>query len=267
MNNPRSISRAMMETLEWLAAKVFSEIDKECRFSERSAEVGMGADGTPTCRIDQVAEEILLRLMDERSVPLNVLSEEAGLIDRGYDRTLVMDPVDGTYNALMGIPFYSVSLAVCTMSMNDATDAIVRNLVTGDTFKAIKGKGATWNGRTIHVRDFDPDNSVLMVYLGKFCSPASNAIVHKARRTRSMGCSSMEMCLVAAGLADGYYMNSKIYKRSLRVVDIAASALILREAGGEIYDLDDHILDMPLDLENRANCLAVGDPAVARWIR
>ena len=267
MNNPRSISRVMMETLEWLAAKVFGEIDRQCRFIDRSAEVGMGADGTPTCRIDQVAEDILLRAMDERSVPLNVLSEEAGFIDRGYDRTLVMDPVDGTYNALMGVPFYSVSLAVCSRSMNDATDAIVRNLVTGDIFKASKGKGATWNGRTIHVRDFDPDGSVLLVYLGKFCSPASNAIVHKARRTRSMGCSSLEMCLVAAGLADGFYMNSKVYKRSLRVVDIAASALILREAGGELFDLDDNVLDMRLDLEDRANCLAVGDRAVTRWIR
>jgi fructose-1,6-bisphosphatase/inositol monophosphatase family enzyme len=257
----------MRETLEWLASKVAGEIGMTCSFSDMAAEVGMGADGTPTCRIDQVAEEALLRLMDEREVPLNVLSEEAGIIDRGYERTLVMDPVDGTYNALMGIPFYSVSLAVCTRSMNDATHAIVRNLVTDDTFYAEKGHGATWNGRPIHVRAFDQANSVLLVYLGKFCAAASNVVVHKARRTRSMGCSSLEMCLVAAGLADGYYMNSSIRKRSLRVVDIAASALVLREAGGQLYDLDGNVLDMALDLDDRANCLAVGDAAVLEWIK
>jgi len=266
MNNPPTISRGMKETLEWLAGKVAGEIDNSCAFSDRAAEVGMGADGTPTCRIDQVAEESLLRLLDERNVPLNVLSEEAGFIDRGFERTLVMDPVDGTYNALMGIPFYSVSLAVCTRTMNDATHGIVRNLVTGDTFYAEKGKGATWNGRPIRVRSCDMGSSVLFVYLGKFSSSATNAVVHKARRTRSMGCSSLEMCLVAAGLADGFYLNSEVYERSLRVVDIAASALILREAGGELYDMKSNILDMELDLKVRANCLAVGDSAVMRWV-
>jgi fructose-1,6-bisphosphatase/inositol monophosphatase family enzyme len=204
--------------------------------------------------------------MDDRNVPLNVLSEEAGVIDRGYDRTLVMDPVDGTYNALMGIPFYSVSLAVCTKSMNDATHGIVQNLVTGDRFYAEKGKGATWNGRPNHVRDCDRDSSVLFVYLGKYSAATANGVLRKARRTRSMGCSSLEMCLVAAGLADGFYLHSEVYQRALRVVDIAASSLILREAGGELYDLQGNVLDMSLDLEVRANCLAAGDPALLRWL-
>lgn len=266
MNNTPSISRGMRETLEWLAAAVADGIDQECAFSDRAAEVGMGADGTPTCRIDQAAEDLLLRLMDERKVPLNVLSEEAGFIDRGYERTLVMDPVDGTYNALMGIPFYSVSLAVCTRSMNDATHGIVRNLVTGDKFYAEKGKGATWNGRPIHVRKCDRDSSVLFVYLGKFSAATANGVLRKARRTRSMGCSSLEICLVAAGLADGFYLHSEVYQRALRVVDIAASSLILREAGGELYDLDGKVLDMSLDLEVRANCLAAGDPSLLRWL-
>ncbi len=257
----------MRETLQWLAAAVANGIDQDCAFNERAAEVGMGADGTPTCNIDRVAENILLRKMDEHQVPLNVLSEEAGFIDRGYQRTLVMDPVDGTYNALMGIPFYSVSLAVCEGSMNDATHGIVRNLVTGDIFYAERGKGATWNGRRIKVRSLDPANSVLFMYLGKFSSEAAGVLLKKVRRARSMGCSSLEMCLVAAGLADAFYMNSAVYERSLRIVDIAASALILREAGGELYDLNGNILDMTLDLKVRANCMAAGDPAALRWVQ
>jgi fructose-1,6-bisphosphatase/inositol monophosphatase family enzyme len=117
------------------------------------------------------------------------------------------------------------------------------------------------------VRPFDQVSSVFMVYLGKYSSAATNAVVHKTRRTRSLGCSSLEMCLVAAGLADGFYLNSDVYERSLRVVDIAASALILREAGGELYDMQGKVLDMTLDLKVRANCLAVGDAAVLEWIK
>jgi fructose-1,6-bisphosphatase/inositol monophosphatase family enzyme len=151
--------------------------------------------------------------------------------------------------------------------MNDATHGIVRNLVTGDTFYAEKGKGATWNGKRIWVRPFQAATSVFMVYLGKYSATATNAVVHKTRRTRSMGCSSLEMCLVAAGLADGFYLNSDVYERSLRIVDIAASALILREAGGELYDMHGKVLDMSLDLKVRANCLAVGDMAAMRWMQ
>ena len=253
--------------MEWLAGMVAGGIDRDCAFSDRAAEVGMGADGTPTCRIDQAAEDILLRAMDERNVPLNVLSEEAGFVDRGFERTLVMDPVDGTYNALMGIPFYSVSLAVCTRSMSDATHGIVRNLVTGDVFYAQKGRGAVWNGRAIHVRPLDTDNSVLLMYLGKYSSDTASTLMRRARRARSMGCSSLEICLVAAGLADGFYMNSSVHERSIRVVDIAAGALILREAGGQLYRLDGGTLDMALDLNARENFLAAGDEAILRWMQ
>lgn len=267
MNNPLPISTGMRETLERLAALVANGVDRDCAFIDRAMEVGMGADGTPTCRIDKAAEDILLNALDQENIPLNVLSEEAGFIDRGFERTLVMDPVDGTYNALMGIPFYSVSLAVCSRSMNDATHGIVRNLVTGDTFQAERGQGATWNGRPLRVRRLDPDNSVMLMYLGKFSAEASSALLRRVRRARSMGCSSLEMCLVAAGLADGFYMNSSVHERSIRVVDIAASALILREAGGQLYRLNGEVLDMALDLKVRDNFLAAGDAAILRWVQ
>ena len=65
--------------------------------------------------------------------------------------------------------------------------------------------------------------------------------------------------MVAKGSADGYYFNADHYDKSIRVIDIAASALILREAGGEIVDLSGNRLDMPFDLKVRSNFLAYGD--------
>jgi fructose-1,6-bisphosphatase/inositol monophosphatase family enzyme len=67
------------------------------------------------------------------------------------------------------------------------------------------------------------------------------------------------MSLVARGRFDAYYFNAELYEKGIRVVDIAASALVLREAGGEIVDLDGKVLDMPFDLEARSNFLAYGD--------
>ena len=167
-------------------------------------------------------------------VPVNVLSEEAGYIDRGMDRTLVIDPIDGTFNAILGLPFFSVSMAVGTSSMMDLEHGIVQNLVTGDVYEAVKGGGATLNGKRLRVRRYDPKNGALLVYVGKYAHPQTMEVIHMSNRTRAMGCASLEMCMVAEGKFDAYYMNAQVHKKSIRVVDIAASALVLREAGGEL---------------------------------
>lgn len=221
----------------------------------------MGADGTPTLRIDQLAENVILEYVNQEKLGWNILSEEAGLIDNGGDKTLVIDPIDGTYNAVIGIPFYSVSLALGTASLNDVEMAYVRNLVTGDSYEAEIGKGARKNGKAIHVRKASSD-MVLLVYMGRYATDDNYRSALKARRTRSLGCSSLEMALVAQGTADAFYMKSSQRQRAIRVVDIAASALVLREAGGELVDLSGDRLDMDLDLKDRSNFLAYGDPSV-----
>ena len=79
---------------------------------------------------------------------------------------------------------------------------------------------------------------------------------------RSLGAASLDLCAVAAGQADAYYLNFQPADRSLRVMDIAAGVLILREAGGEAYDIVGNVLNMPLSLMVRENVMAVGSRAV-----
>jgi len=224
-------------------------------------ELCMGADGTPTLRIDRLAEDAILEYVNQEKLKWNILSEEAGFIDNGGDRTLVIDPIDGTYNAVIGIPFYSVSLALGHSSMCDVDHAYVRNVVTGDSYQAVKGEGAKLNGRSIHVRPLGRD-MVLLMYIGKHATDDTLKIMKKARRTRSLGCSSLELALLAQGSADAVYLKSGQRERAIRVVDIAASALIVREAGGDLVDLSGERLDMRFDLKERSNFLAYGDPSV-----
>ena len=91
----------------------------------------MGADGTPTLSIDKVAEDVIVEYITENDIQLNILSEEAGYIDNQAEKTLVIDTIDGTYNSVMGIPFYSVSMAIGTKSMADVEAGLVQNVVTG----------------------------------------------------------------------------------------------------------------------------------------
>ena len=256
----------MKDILHLMARKVREAERALPRGHDRTEELYMGADGTPTCAVDKVAEDIILQFVEEQDLPFNVLSEEIGFVDRKQAKTLVIDPIDGTYNSAMGLPFYSVSLAVGKRSLQGVEAGLVQNLVTGDTYFAEKGKGATLNGDRIRTRPFNPKKSIFLVYLGKYSSVENCRLAKLGTRARALGCASLEMCLLAEGKVDAYYMNCEVHQRSIRVVDIAASALILREAGGEVVDLSGRPLDMRFDLQERSNFLAYGDEGVKKVV-
>ena len=228
--------------------------------------VGRGASGSETSKIDKFAEDAVLGYIERENIELNVLSEEVGHVDRGAGKTLVLDPIDGTLNCTHGIPFFSVSLAICTNRMSDCDFALVKNLYSGDTYFARRGGGATFNGHRIVVSKYVQDDSVLIMYDGKDAAPETERVRKIPSRVRTMGCASLEMCLVAQGAVNGHYMNCSNPARMIRVVDIAASALILREAGGEMCDLEGNKYDISLSLDDRKNFLAYGDPVVKELV-
>jgi fructose-1,6-bisphosphatase/inositol monophosphatase family enzyme len=236
--------------------------------AEDPAEVlGRGADGAPSTRIDRVAEAAVLRVLEYEDASLDVLSEEAGFIDRGGKATLVLDPIDGTHNALRGVPAYSVSLAIGHSELADVEEGLVRDLVSGATYYAAKGQGAKLNGRPIRVHPYDPKDLLFTVYLGANAHPDAARVAGLARRVRNLGAASLDLCLVAKGAADMYYMHTAVVETKLRAVDVAAGALIVREAGGLVLDLHGSDLDMPLTPSARSDLVAVGDRKAWEAIR
>ncbi len=249
----------MIEELRLMARKV-REMERSLPETyDKGKELRQGADGTPTLAIDQAAEDIIVKHVRDNDLPFNILSEEAGFVDNGKKGTLVIDPIDGTHNCVAGLPLYTVSLAAGTSRLSDITAGLVMNLVTGETYWAEKGKGAFKDGRPIRAREYSPYRSFSIVYMGKYSSPENFRVARHSVRARALGCASLEMCIVAEGKADAYYMNCEVREKSIRVIDIAASALILREAGGDIVDLTGRPLDMRFDLSERSNILAYGD--------
>jgi len=256
----------MREQLERIARIVAKKVAALPEGFAGDEEVGVGASGAATSKIDKYAEDVIIDFV-KKKMHLNVLSEEAGFVDLGGDKTLVVDPVDGTANFHEEIPFYSVSLAVGDSMMSDVTHGIVMNLVSGDTYYAEKGEGAWLNGRKLGTRKFRRESSLFLAFVGNSTAPATWKVVELPRRVRSLGCASLEMCQVARGKADGFYFNCQDFDKRMRIVDIAASALILREAGGELYDLEGRVLDMKFSLDDRANFLALGDKSIKEMIR
>lgn len=247
----------MDENIKLLAIKtaeiVAKKVKKACvtDFYRFGNTVGLGADGTITRFIDKLAEDAAFKVINKSNVKVNVLSEEAGFIDNGGKYTFALDPLDGTRNAYRGIPFYSVSIGVGKKCISDVEYGVVKNIPTGDVFTAEKGFGAFLNGKRFCVPEV-PDKELLSsLALGKNYDKVTLRFA-KRDKVRSLGSSSLEMCMVATGGLD-YFIVGKEY---LRVIDIAASTLILREAGGFVTNISGKDLDMPFDLEERSSVAA-----------
>lgn len=246
-----------MKELLFKAAEAVQTAVSRIECSEISKEMGMGADGTPTQYIDRVAENAVLAVLKEYDNPLNVLSEERGYIDNRAEYTLVLDPIDGTLNAAHGIPFFSTSLAVGKKKLSDIKYGLVRDLVRGTVYYAEKGKGSYADGKRLKTRKLERD-TLFSVYIGKMAERASYRMARLGRRARSFGAASLEMCLIAQGSLDLYYIHTKAPAK-LRVMDIAAGALIVREAGGEVYHPDGKVLEVELDIKTRTDMMVIGN--------
>lgn len=257
---PATVDNASdLETLVRLSYAVHNAVRQVLSSPHKEREVAMGASGSPTAELDRVAEAQVLSFLEQERVPWNVLSEELGFIDRGGKDLLVLDPVDGSHNALRGLPFATVSMALGREKLSDVRVGLVHDIDTGLTFWATQGGGAWMDGRKLTTRPWVPHEELFFVNLGANASPRAHAIAQRSRRVRSLGCASFEIAMVAQGGADGYFSENAPANLNLRVTDIAAAALILREAGGGVADSHGRPLDLLLNLENRTSLLAWAD--------
>jgi len=247
----------MNEEIKLLAKKTVNGVYDQVRkyastdFYKFGTNIGIGADGTITKYIDKIAEDAAINILDKSKLKVNLLSEEVGFLDLGGKYTFVLDPIDGTRNAYRGIPFYSVSLAIGKSKLKDVEYGIVKNIPTGDLYVAEKKHGAFLNNTQISVSEVPPKDFLSSLVLGRNSDP-STVLLSKQNYVRSLGSASLEMCMVAIGALDLYYVGREF----MRVVDIAASTLIVREAGGIVKNIYGEDLDMNLSLDERTTVVA-----------
>jgi len=254
-------SRSELEVMFRASLAVQRVVRDAATSPHRGDVVAMGADGTPTEELDRLAENEILRVMDAEGVRWDLVSEEAGRVARGGDRTLVVDPIDGTLNALRDFPFAAVSFALGQDSLAGIELGLVRDLFRGTTYWAERGGGAFCDGRPIRTRTWNPKGDVYVVNLGHRATERSVRLAGRGRRIRSMGCASLEMMMVAQGSADLYLFENSDENRNLRATDIAGAYRILLEAGGGVIDANLHSIDaFPLVVDRRTSVFAWGDP-------
>lgn len=253
----------------WLniCPKIAQEVEKAIKESRNDPQLTsitkIGADGTPTHKIDEYAENAAIEVLKDTGRSLILISEEIGTIKIGKESAeivLIMDPLDGTTNAMKNIPCYGISIAIAPLendeslndiSLSDITIAFVKNFPTGDTYQAVKDRYATKNGEEIRVSDVkQASKATLSTYLYR-SSRDMNNIYSNVRRMRIMGAIAIEMCFVAEGIYDVF-----LDTQAVRVLDIAASQLIIKEAGGHISDINSNRLSAQIDLHEKTTIVA-----------
>lgn len=222
-----------------------------------------GAGGDTTVEVDRVAEQAVfahLAGLAERGQRFSVLSEEAGHRDFGAPYPLVLvDPVDGSLNAKQGVPLFGLMLAVLDgPTLDDASAGLVENLSTGQTWTAIRGEGAWLDGRPLRVLE-RADGGRIEV-LGLESTPRAlklaQPLVERSLKIRILGSMAISIALTGAGALDVFCAPIPV-----RVFDMAASLLVLRESGGVATSLQGEALGhLTCDLSTRSTLLCAPTP-------
>jgi myo-inositol-1(or 4)-monophosphatase len=232
------------------------------RFAEDSqVAVKKGASGDKTFPMDKEAEEIIFASLEGLNEPLHLISEEHGRKDIGKGGlNILIDPIDGSKNAISGLPLFSTSIAVAEGDMiGDIVMAYVINLVSGDEFWAEKGKGAFLNGKRITTLRSDE----LSVILYEAQQPARDIpkillLLSQFRRVRCMGSVALDLAHLAMGSASVF-----ISPFDSRSFDFGGGWLLVKEAGGVFTDLSgDSMEEIEIGLDHISPLLASANETI-----
>lgn len=261
-----------------LCHKISEKVEESIKMARNDPNITtitkIGADGTPTHKIDEYAENAAIEVLEKTGKSLILISEEIGTIKIGTENAeivMIMDPLDGTTNAMKNIPCYGISIAIASvnngeditnLTLDNVEIGFVKNFPTQDTYQAVKGKKATKNGKEIRVSNVKKaEKATLSTYMyrtrGKLDKIYSNI-----RRIRIMGAIAIELCFVAEGIYDVF-----LDIEAVRVLDIAASQLIIKEAGGYVTDANSNILANQIDLMEKTTILITSNKELHKNIK
>ncbi|MBY0563462.1 MAG: inositol monophosphatase [Hyphomonadaceae bacterium] len=189
---------------------------------------------------DMKAERTIFEELSKARPGYGFLMEERGVVE-GTDKThrWIVDPLDGTTNFLHGLPHFAISIALEREGVLVA--GVIYNVVRDELFWAEKGVGAYLNDRRLRVAGrTDMRDAIFATGIPYHGRPGHEVslreverIIAKAAGVRRWGAASLDLAYVAAGRFDGFW------ERGLSAWDVAAGALLVREAGGVVNEIDD----------------------------
>lgn len=186
--------------------------------------------------VDVKAEQCIIQHIHKAYPNHGIIAEESGVHNDDAETVWIIDPLDGTTNYLHGFPFFCVSIAVRVK--NRIEHGLVYDPVRGECFSASRGQGAQMNSKRIRVNQKKEMSKSLIgggfpvkyPALSKRFLATAEALFGDAAGIRRTGSAALDLAYVACGRLDGYF------EFGLRPWDLAAGALLIKEAGGLVGD-------------------------------
>ena len=188
---------------------------------------------------DTRAEKQIIKELTYSYPKINILAEENGTIKNSDDNMRwIIDPLDGTSNFVFSIPHFAISIAL--EKDNEIIVGGVYQPLTDEFFWAVKGRGAFCNNLRLRVSSRE-NLEDCMIGTGiphrgmkghEEYLPGLGTVMENVCGVRRLGAASLDLAYVAAGKYDGYW------EKNLKLVDIAAGSLIVKEAGGKVTDFE-----------------------------
>ncbi len=224
-----------------IGSRLKKEIASQLDVLHNHASLGRGASGDTTHPVDRLAEDIVYEELERLGEPVTLVSEECGTREiKGGGPRLLVDPIDGSRNAISGIPLFSTSIALVDGDTISQTKiGYVVNLVSGDEFWAMKGQGSFLNGSLITTQQ----DEVFRVIAYEAQTPKTDIprimpLVSVFHRARCFGSTALDMAFLAQGAVSVFVVASLS-----RSFDFASGYLLIKEAGGRVTDLDGKEID------------------------
>ena len=217
---------------------------------------------------DLASEQHILRLIRARFPDHNIVAEETGFQDRGSAHTWVVDPLDGTSNFAVGLPWFGVMVSV--LERGSPVLAAMYLPMEDRLYLAEPGRGTTRNGEPVRVTAETRWPHLLCAY-GMDSSPDEErvrqqglllgSLVQLARNVRATNSLVDFACTIDGRLGACVNLNTKIW-------DIAAPALLFPEAGGQMTDLRGQPITFALDARccDQSYAVVGGSPALCRQV-
>jgi myo-inositol-1(or 4)-monophosphatase len=217
------------------------EISSHLEELRSGAPIGKGAGGDTTHPIDKRAEDIVYEELVKLNGPVTLVSEECGTREiRGGGPRLLVDPIDGSRNAISGIPIFSTSIALVDgNTVGQTSIGYVVNLINGDEFWALTGRGSFLNGSPVTTQKDDVFRVIAYeAQTPKADIPIIMPLISVFHRARCFGSTALDMAFLAQGAVSVFVVPSLS-----RSFDFASGYLLIREAGGMVTDLDGKEID------------------------
>ena len=195
-----------------------------------------GRKGDLVTNVDLEVEKKIKQYLLEETPNISINAEESGKLNKSSDLTWCIDPLDGTTNYSHGYPFFGTSIGL--VYKNKPILGAISVPYLNELYSACIGEGSFCNDNKLKVSTpVNLSDSLLVTGFSydRFETEDNNYaefcyLTHKTRGVRRGGAAAVDLAFVAAGKVDGYW------ERGLEVWDLAAGAIIVKEAGGIISD-------------------------------